>query len=188
MKKSIFIAVLGVGSVLSSYGQGQIAFANYFSSTQTSGIKYGSGPALGMYAGNEMSAILLFGASTATSIAQLTAVPSSAAPCGFPGAGPSSGNAANQGIFNNVNPVFIGAGTFAFAYEATGTYQGLQYIGFSGIVTAATQASNQSPIPSLQTLFGPMNVLVNPVPEPTTLALVGLGGLASLVALRRKQS
>jgi hypothetical protein len=29
---------------------------------------------------------------------------------------------------------------------------------------------------------------VAPVPEPTTLALAGLGGLASLVALRRKQA
>lgn len=29
---------------------------------------------------------------------------------------------------------------------------------------------------------------VTPVPEPTTLALAGLGGLASLVALRRRQS
>jgi PEP-CTERM motif len=30
-------------------------------------------------------------------------------------------------------------------------------------------------------------VLTSPVPEPTTLALAGLGGLASLVALRRKK-
>jgi len=189
MKKSIFIAVLGVGSILSSYGQGLISFSNYYSSTQTSGVKYGGGPAIGMYAGNEISAILLFGASTATSIAQLTAIPGSASPCGYLGVtGPSSGTALNQGIFLQATPVNVGTGTFAFAYEALGSYQGVQYTGFSGIVVAATQASSQSPLPNLNVLFGPMNVLVNPVPEPTTLALVGLGGLASLVALRRKQS
>jgi PEP-CTERM motif len=56
---------------------------------------------------------------------------------------------------------------------------------------------------SIQTLGNPVTILgdntiggqpafsvasVAPVPEPTTLALAGLGGLASLVALRRKQA
>jgi len=35
---------------------------------------------------------------------------------------------------------------------------------------------------------GPTELTLSPVPEPTTLALAGLGGLASLVALRRKQA
>ena len=191
MKKSIFVAVLGVGSVLASYAQGVVQFGNYYSSTQTTGITYGNGPAAGMYAGNEISAILLFGASTATSIAQLTAIPSSASMCGYLGVtGPSSGTALNQGLFLNSNPVNVGTGTYAFAYEATGTYQGVTYTGFSGIIVVATQASSQSPIPLMGPLFGPMNVSLTgvPVPEPTTLALAGLGGLASLVAMRRKQS
>jgi hypothetical protein len=35
---------------------------------------------------------------------------------------------------------------------------------------------------------GPSELTLTAVPEPTTLALAGLGGLASLVALRRKNA
>jgi len=175
---------------ISSYGQGNILFGNYYSSTQTTGIKYGSGPIAGYYAGSEMVATLLWGPSTSTSVSQLTAVPSSATPCGFgfTSVAPSPSNGSNQGIFSDTTAINIGVGTFAFAYEAVGTYLGVTYTAYSPIFVAATQASNLAPVPSLASDFGPVTVSVAPVPEPTTLALAGLGGLASLVAFRRKQS
>ena len=64
MKRSIFIAVLGVGmvSAVSSYGQGQVFFANYYSSTQTSGLTYAAGSPggiAGLGVGPEISVELL---------------------------------------------------------------------------------------------------------------------------------
>jgi hypothetical protein len=78
--------------------------------------------------------------------------------------------------------------TYAFALEATGIYQGVSYTGFSSVFTGITQASSIVGIPDLPNGLFLGSFTVTAVPEPTTLALAGLGGLASLVALRRKQA
>src|SRR5271155_4002011 len=79
MKKSIFVAVLGTTFAMACYGQGTIQFGNYLTSTQTTGISFGNGPLAGQFAGSEISAVLLFGASTDTLISQLTPIGNSVA-------------------------------------------------------------------------------------------------------------
>jgi len=199
MKKSIFIAVLGAATAAASYGQGLINFGNYHSSTQVNGISYAGGSPgglAGLFAGPEITAYLLFGASTDTSVSQMTVVPGSATPLGFlagsqiaTAPGPVSSGAGQFG------PTLVSVnggvpGTFAFAIEATGTYQGHTYIGYSPIAIGATSASSLNPPANMPAslLDGSFTIATTVVPEPTTLALAGLGGLASLVALRRKQA
>jgi len=201
MKRSIFIAVLGIGSAVAAYGQGTVNFSNYYNSSQTTGVFYGNGPAEGEGVGPEISAILLVGASTDTAISQLTAVTYSdvagdSSPIAFgngnsnvtgPGSVPSSGGAGWFG--GGAIPVGAYGGTFAFAIEATGTYLGNVYTGYSPIAVGGNQASSQVGAPDLPAtlLNGSFDVFTS-VPEPTTLALAGLGGLASLIAFRRKQA
>jgi hypothetical protein len=201
MKKSIFIAVLGMASAVASYGQGKILFNNYLNSTQTTGIFFGNGPLAGgasKWAGSEISAILLFGASTDNAISQLTAIGSPVAMATSLGyssvsGGNVIGNTTGAGWFGNsqitIDSTAPGT-TYAFAIEATGTYQSVVYTGFSAIVDGASQAAGVGiPVPNLPlALRNTSFAIVGPVPEPTTLALAGLGGLASLLMVRRKKA
>lgn len=193
MKKSIFITVIGLAAV-SAYSQGAVNFSNYASSTQTYGVLYSGGPASGMYAGPEMNAILLYGSSSDTLVSQLQPVAGSSTALGLgvvdaPGALGTGAGWFSGGAFtiDSSNPGTV----YAFAIEITGTYLGQQYIGYSGVFNSASGASALLPPgslnPSLYGLGTGINISVTPVPEPTTLALAGLGGLASLVAFRRKQ-
>jgi hypothetical protein len=185
MKKNIFIAVLGLGFVVTSYGQGNINFQNYYSSTQTTGVSYGSGPNAGMFVGPEVSAILLYGASTDTSVTQMTPLAASSTPFGLGAVAAPGAIGTGAGWFSGGTFLIPGAAgaTYAFAIEAIGG----GYTGFSPIFTGATQATSTSPVPNIPLALEQSSFTVNPVPEPTTLAIAGLGGLASLVALRRKQ-
>jgi len=106
MKKSIFIAVLGMASAVASYGQGQINFGNYYAYDQTTGVMYATGASgganAGLFAGSEVSAILFSGASTDTLFSQLTAVPGSTTPIGaFGAAVPSANTTGGAGIMVN---------------------------------------------------------------------------------------
>jgi len=191
MKKSILIALLGVGTAVASYGQGVIIFGNYSSSSQLNGISYASGPAAGLYCGPEISAILLYGASTSTSISQLTAIGAPVAVGEGVASGPGPiGSYAGWfgGVARTIDASSPGT-TYAFAIEATGTYLGVTYLGYSPIAYGATQAGGSVPPPAPNLPASLLNgsFTVSPVPEPTTLALAGLGGLA-LLLFRRKQS
>jgi hypothetical protein len=68
-------------------------------------------------------------------------------------------------------------------------------LAFDTITTTFTTPATitGTPVINLEDVAGPYssavdfaNVSITPVPEPTTIALAGLGGLASLVALRRR--
>lgn len=192
MKKSIFIAVIGAASAVACYGQGKVIFSNYYSSSQTTGVYYGDGPAAGLFCGPEMTATLLYGDSTATSIAQLSPVPGATALLGYGYATGPDAIATGAGWFQNQTvTVDAGAGgtTYAFAIMVSGMYQGTDYIGYSQIGYGATQ-SGLGNVPTI-----PANVQQNsfavtmvPVPEPGTLALAGLGGFGMLMAFRRKKA
>jgi hypothetical protein len=204
MKRSIFIAVLGMASAVASYGQGYVQFNNYVSSTQSSGITYASGPAAGEGVGPEISVQLYYGAASDTLLSQLVPLtfgdgsdfsPVAAGNGGVSGPGTifNAGGDAGYGIFNGgavqiplTGPNSFAAGsTLAFALVATGTYQTVSYYGASGVFNGTTSsAANVPPLPAgLQA----GSFTVAPVPEPTTLALAGLGG-AALLALRRKKA
>src|ERR1035437_3394770 len=89
MKKTLLLAILGVtAGVTACYGQGQINFGNYYSSSQTTGVTYGFDPYdpypyAGLGVGPECSATLLWGASTCTAISQLSLVAGSTVPFGL---------------------------------------------------------------------------------------------------------
>jgi hypothetical protein len=189
MKKSALIAILGLGTAIASNGQGLINFSNYYSTTSTTGVTYGSGPAVGLAAGPEISAILLWGASTSTAISQLTAIGGSTTPFGMGAAAGPDAFGTGAGWFSGGTISINGgtAGTYAFAIEATGTYLGVPYIGFSPVVNGPTSADALSAAPDLPIALMHGSFTVNPVPEPSTIALGVLGGLG-LLMFRRKQS
>jgi hypothetical protein len=189
MKKNILIAVLGVASAV-AYGQGEIQFSNYWSSTATTGVTYANGPAAGLGVGPEIAAELYYGASTDTSFTQLTALPGSIAQFGLgvvTGPGPIGTGA---GWFLGVDQLIPGTpgDTYAFAILFSGTYNGVDYSGVTGIFTGATAANLLMPSPTLPVGLQQGNFTVSAVPEPGTLALAGLGGFGMLMALRRKKA
>jgi len=194
MKRSIFIAVLGMGSLVASYGQGLVNFSNYYSSTSTTGITYGNGPAAGQGVGPEISVELLYGASTDTLISQLTPLASSITAAGLGVASGPGAFGTGAGWFTGgsvtvptVGGTAIPGGTYAFAIEATGTFNSQTYTGFSPILDGTTSATSSSPVPNLPVGLLQGSFTVTSVPEPTTLALGALG-LASLAMLRRKKA
>lgn len=179
-----------MGSMVAAYGQGYVNFSNYYSSSQTTGVIYGNGPDVGLGAGSEISVTLLYGAATDTLISQLT-------PLSFTGSSGQSPIAlsGNPGPVHGSGPgVFAGGivnlpagGSYAFAVSATGTLGGNSYTGVSAIFTGSA-VGPATPVGNLPLGLQQSTILINAVPEPTTLALAGLGGLASLVALRRKKA
>ncbi|HEY1719403.1 MAG TPA: PEP-CTERM sorting domain-containing protein [Verrucomicrobiae bacterium] len=193
MKRSIFIAVLGMASAVVAYGQGKVNFSNYYSSTQPTGITFASGPAAGEGVGPQISVELLYGDSTDTTISQLTALASTITAAGIGVASNPGAIGTGAGWFSGGAFVVpsIGAatagGTYMFALEAFGTYNSVSYVGFSPIFSGTTAASSASPTPNLPNGLYQGSFTVAPVPEPTTLALAGLGG-AALLALRRKKA
>jgi hypothetical protein len=194
MKKSIFIAVLGMAAgVVSSYGQGYVAFNSYAANGTGATASFFTGGAL-LPTGYSAELFYALGtvadpvdmnsaASITSAPTGLTLLPGSAA--GFASSGASAGF---PGYFDGGVAVIPGyvSGPITFEVWAFGPLEQ----GRSGSFTMTGIAASASlPV----SLFGdngqPMpNFLVAPVPEPTTLALAGLGGLASLVALRRKQA
>jgi hypothetical protein len=208
MKKSALIALFGLASV-AAFGQGYVSFDNYYSSNQTTGITYGNGPAAGLGAGPEISVELMYGNSTDTAISELTLLSGSITAVGLglsgvtgPGAFSSyNGGYTGTGAFAEGNVLIPGTPgtTYAFAIYAFGTYTGGpggngNYFGYSSIVTGPSQGSGP-PLPTvpeipygLQTANIFVSETIVPAPEPSSLALAGLGGFGMLMAFRRKKA
>ena len=196
MKRSILVA-LGLAATAVAYGQGKINFNNYYASTQTTGVTYDNSAqstadgVAGLGVGPEMTAILLWGPSTATAISQLSAVAGSSTPFGngdtaVPGTiVPPTGAGWFTGPTLSINGGT--AGSYAFAIEATGTLNGVQFQGFSPVVVGATSASVSSATPNLPDAIRQGSFTVSPVPEPSILALSGIGA-AALMLVRRKKA
>ncbi len=185
MKKSILIAVLGVAAcAATSYGQGYVVMNSYLAN---GGLGATTTLSDGTPVSSSWTAELYFALGTA----------SDSAGVGLPGAGftaiPSSitsYDANNDGYFQNSTPVIVpgyAAGAVSFEILASG---GSLYR--SGAFTESKIGTDPASPPAIFGDNGPgmpsMVIPIAPVPEPTTLALAGLGGLASLVAMRRKQS
>jgi hypothetical protein len=213
MKKSVISGIIGLAAIAatSSYGQGYILLSNY--SSQANQLTYGAGvPAngvsgalgsgplstawtVGLYfvAGSQS---LVDPAGTGTPIAPLALGTGTGSSIAI-GAGNANGN---PGYYASIP--FFNAGVAAgstitvemIAYPtAAGSYAAAAYRGHSSpftIVTVPVTSTSPNITGSATGVgsTGDITVLPAAVPEPTTLALAGLGGLASLVALRRKQS
>jgi hypothetical protein len=203
MKKSIFIAVLGVAAVTatSSYGQGSIVFSSYVANggvgAPTTYFSGGTGSV-----GEPFTAELYYFLGTVsdpvnTSLASsiysdvtgLALLPTSAA--AYDNSGAATG-AAGLGYFDGPTVTIPGytSGAVTFEYVAFNgsTYDTSTIRGRSGSWTESSIAGSGLPAGNMGDNGITPDGLVAIVPEPTTLALAGLGGLASLVALRRKQA
>jgi len=199
MKKSIFIAVLGVAAVAaSSYGQGYIVFSTYTSNGGAGNIAetlVGSTPLGSSYTASLYYALGTVADPVSQTAASITS-PVSGAFTLYTGANSSpvfdnSGEATGTPGLGFVDGGLLTipgytSGAISFELVATGPSER----GRSGAWTESTIVSSASLPPGY---FGdngtaPAFFVASPVPEPTTLALASLGGLASLVALRRKQA
>jgi PEP-CTERM motif len=185
MKKAIFIAVLGVAaSVASSYGQGFVAMNSYsanafagFITTQSDGTT----PVPATFTAELYYAIgtvtdPVNGAPISPISSNFTALPLSI----------TAYDATGDGYFQGATVTIPGysSGPISFEILASGPGE----VGRSGAWTESTISASATST----SIFGDNgvapNFVVAPVPEPTTLALAGLGGLASLVAFRRKKA
>jgi hypothetical protein len=210
MKKALVASILGLaGSIATTYGQGIIQFNNY-SSAVYNPVVYGagSGQTVGSNVNNPAVEVALFYAlgtysSTASFLASASQVATTfidpaVNASGTYGSGPggfydSSASVSLAGWTSAATATFLVEGWLGSSYAnaslngQTALWTEVADTGLSstltgyGIVPSSVGAAGTF-------LSGPPTLTLTPTPEPTTLALAGLGGLASLVAFRRKQS
>ena len=196
MKKSVILAVLGLAAgVATSFGQGSLSFNSYNAgSSGSTTVNFSAGLGGGLVSSGYSADILY-------SLSAITEAAGSGALTGgwiLSGAGAPSqhslvtafGTGGNSGDFtptSNFTLLPYTAGTTVYfeivAYQTSaGSYANSAIRGhsasFSDILATGLQTVPDATYGSFQ---------VFSVPEPTTLALAGLGGL-SLLMLRRKQS
>ena len=208
MKKSILLGIVGIAATVatSSYGQGAIKLSNYVSSSSIpSQITFGansggtlgsaigvSGYTVGLYwgAGNFVAGV----AADPNGNALPTALDASFA------LGTGSGSTAAlfdstggfAGSYASANAFVTGLGASAQITAMIVAYNGASYAASTvrghSLAFAMTTTAGPSPI---QPLTGVLETdggfaVVGAVPEPTTMALGGLGLAALLVARRKK--
>lgn len=213
MKKAILTAAsMLIVATVASYGQSQLQFANAHSSTP---VVFGPQAPVGTNVGLPFTGTtgtetygLYLGAFGSTTISQMQLVDTVASP------NASSETSAAAGAFNSgqvnspgnvANTISFAAGTqYAFIIAAWASADGTDYASALAFATShndttglfgqsalgfVTPSSSPSPIAELygsnpgQLTTG---FAINPVPEPTTLALGGLGAAALLLIRRRK--
>jgi hypothetical protein len=177
MKKSLILGIIGVGALASTaLGQG-IQTGNYTGDSGFIGapITYAGS---GLTIGSEFTAELWYSIGGSA----YAIVPGSVVP--FYGADGGSGDASGYSAGTAVQIPGWTSGPVSLEWMAFDS-------GFSGTSApfTITPANSQAPdYPDFSTAVGYQAFTVAPIPEPTTLALAGLGGLVSFIALRRKQS
>jgi hypothetical protein len=200
MKKTIILAFLGLtAAAATSYGQGTIAFDTYDAGPGSAGIitTYGAGNGAlsGTGLGKTFTGVLLW------STVNIPDQASTSLTAGLPitagwNYGPTytfaTGSAPVAGFLLSPQNLVISSAVGQTLYFEIAAYNGAAYgsstiQGHSATFTA-TLVTGQT-LPSGQQLnnlqsFSAFSV----VPEPATMALAGLGGLASLVMLRRKKA
>ena len=213
MKKSIVLGIIAlVAGVATSYSQGFITLDNY--STYGAGgadpaVVYGTGVFANGVSGtlgiagapvslNDWTVGLYFvGGTVALTDPGSGSIPISPLALGtgtgatIPMGAENGGSVAGYfGATHSFNTGVAAGSTVTLevvVYDtAAGSYASALYRGHSAPFSMATVAVT-SPTPTYAGDFMPGQISVQAVPEPTTLALAGLGGLA-LLAFRRKQA
>jgi hypothetical protein len=206
MKKSLIFGILGlVAGVASSYGQGFIKLDNYNSNGGsgvgpeiTFGVGSGGTVGAGLPAGWTVGIYFASG-NIMGSLSSTAAGSGSVDPLFTLGSGSGSTAAIDTSAFGD--PGYFIAGTSFNTGLAPGqiTVELVAYLtsagsynndttvrGHSAAFLATTGTITANPQPLIGDFMSAFSVTA--VPEPTTLALAGLGGLASLVAFRRKKA
>lgn len=197
MKRTVIASVIGgvacLAAALSSYGQGQVFFANYASdvnaqvaySSDTAVVPAGkAGMAIG---GNTWMADLLYGIGSDP----VTSLAAGSATAFLGSADGDTANGAGYFVGNAVTIPGYSSGPISFivrAWSTSGATGGADYDtsllrGESAVLTMPSIATGTMPVGDL---VGLQAFTVEIVPEPTTLALVGLGAAALLAFRRRK--
>ncbi len=208
--KKLAITLLSVAAATSMYAQGNFNFNNLsssgaitISSSNNAGAAEGAG---GFFVGTGYTASLYWGAASATQFSQLTYFPITGGDPVFFGAGVAdadqsnfAGNfdGGNVGFANTLNiPIEVavavwwsgpGSGGHGVATSYAQALADGYNTGISGLVPITlTTSADPSTIQDLTALQSFTVGVVGVVPEPTTLALCGLGA-ASLLLFRRKK-
>lgn len=200
MKKILVTLTVAAFSTLSMFGQGRVLFNNYIAAQNpiTVNAVNNMGPiggAGGAYVGADYSVQLLWKAGVfANQAAFDAALPSSSATFAFFGATGGSPGVDGAGLFDG-GQVNMGGpgGTYTMQIRAwfndgvNLTYAAALGANANTGLSALTQvAVTESPTLAPNLNIASFTVGAAPVPEPTSLALAGLGAAALLVFRRRK--
>lgn len=198
MKRKVIATVLGIAAsaaMSSAFAQGSVYFQNYYLNALSSLIPVApvTLASNGQYVGANFTADLLYSLNNGASYTDAGVAEA------FYGAGGVSGSPLSDGsgLFAQ-EQVTIASYTGGAVYFEVEAYNGATYATSTirGISAPAIVSSISQGVTPPATFLADNSLATTPlagfsvsaVPEPTTLALVGLGGLASLVALRRKQA
>jgi hypothetical protein len=196
MKKSVLIAIMGLAAgVLSSYAQGTMSFNSYFAGPTSTGYKIFNVDGITPLTGSAFTASLVWSLSPiteATGSGSLNPAFNSTTTAPSTGLVTSPFSTIHPGYFENASQNFTlspyTAGTTVY-FEVL-AYNGGNYA--NSTIRAHSAAFSYTLATGLATpgmpVISSFSVAPVGVPEPATLALAGLGGLASLVMLRRKKA
>jgi len=191
MKKQLLTAIISVGLVASAVAQGTISFSNVPSGGHVQDSPSGTpaNAAAGSYS------VALYWDATG------------AAGAGIDPSGPNASNLALVGVYHDLASDFPFAGRFngptltvnGLAAGSAGIFEVVGWMGnaasygaapgdkgFSVLFSNPTGGSGSPPSPPSNITGWNGNMILTPVPEPTTLALGGLGAAALFLFRRRK--
>lgn len=194
MKKQLIAAIVGTvalgSAVMSSQAQGYVVFSNY-ASTPYYPVVYGS-IAQGVEAGlagtgalGNVSVELGYFIGTFTANSVFTMVPASITAINPALMAPPNGvGQSTTGYFTGpgITIASYSSGPISFMISAF-TTSGTSYTGTLKWTEPSISTAVAAPFTAL-----PGEVVLTAVPEPSTLALAGLGGFGMLMALRRKKA